>query len=79
LAKIWLKLGRFRDAIPELELVKPRRPERSLIHDQLAYCYLATGDDRKAEATLREVQSPENVRRSLEKMRASLHAERVIR
>jgi tetratricopeptide (TPR) repeat protein len=79
LANIFLKLGRFREAILELELVKPPRPDRSLIYDQLAYAYLAVGDEHKAEATLREIRSADDSRAFLEKMRELLRRDGVIK
>lgn len=80
LARVFMKLGRYRDAIAELQLVKTMLPRPGTLIDlSLAYSYLAIGDEQKATELVRAVYPPADVRPTLEQMRAALRPEGVIR
>ena len=44
-----MKIERYKDAIPEFELVLQLRPEYYEVHYHLAACYRALGQEEKAE------------------------------
>jgi tetratricopeptide (TPR) repeat protein len=68
----YMLLGRFREAVAELEQVLPhRRSERSLVPVWLAFSYLSMNDNAKAEAVLTSVYGTEAARRELEVLQAA--------
>jgi predicted Zn-dependent protease len=79
LGNAFFAMRRYLEAIAEYEIVKPATPRRSILYLQLAYSYLAIGDEQRAEITLRGVQPPNEVQRSLETMRAALRRQGGIR
>jgi hypothetical protein len=71
--KMYMWLGRFREAVIEFEQVLPSYVGvRSALPSYLAFSYLSVGDSAKAEALLRSAYGPEGARRELEVLRAAV-------
>jgi thioredoxin-like negative regulator of GroEL len=66
-----MNLGRFREAIAELERVLPSLKDRSAVPAWLAFSYVSVGDIAKAEAVLTSAHGADAAKRELQDLRAA--------
>jgi tetratricopeptide (TPR) repeat protein len=80
LGNAYFAASRYKEAAAEFEVVLPSlQQRRSPAFQKLAYSYLALGEDQKAEATIRLVQSGDAVTQTLDEMRRNLRRQGVLR
>lgn len=74
IGQAYLQLRRYRKAAAAFEIVIAALPpvERSAVHVDAAYAYLALGEDARAEATLTAAFGPQAAKRRLAQIRAAV-------